>query len=661
MDTASPERVTPVVLLRDGRWPDLPGVCCWRNAFRAAFTAAGASVTETSWQPPPKPQPKRPAPPQQPKMPWLAPSIRQPLVKVYRRSRRMMQQRRPAAAPVPPPPAAPPAPKLLPGLEGAALVVAESPRAAAAALAGGTPGRLIWSLALPAERIVQGAESGYADELDAVAGKIGGFITDSELARESVERATVSARPRVVVLPPLAADRTCPSCADAADDELPAGVAPEAEELAVWRRLLRPGAPSVHDEMPYSFAAARLRGTDAAWAPANRLGWDQEAKTIAVPGLPETFPTEWTAAEQDRGAGTVLAATLPQGPAHPERTLRTVISGYDLKFIRELAHRLDARTDLDVTLDDWPKVSIKTPRTQQLADDSDVIIAEWARPSAAWFAERKKPNQFLVVRLHRFELDAPYPALIDIDKVDAVVHVSPPIGRRIRNELNWPAEKLVYIPNFLDVEWVDRPKLPEARFNIGFVGMEWSNKRFDLALDLLAEVRRQDRRFTMFVRSLPPWQNEYVWPKAEEREYVGWCQERIDRDPLLRGAVVFDAPGRDMGRWYRKVGNILSMSDIESFHLGCAEGMASGAVPVIRPWPGARDIYDNRWIPNSIAEAAESVLANADPQVWAERSAAAHQEMLTKVNPTGVIDAWAALLHGDVAKARGYFADYSTR
>ncbi|MEV0157506.1 hypothetical protein AB0H57_27795 [Micromonospora sp. NPDC050686] len=646
-----------VVLLRDGRWPDLPGVCCWRNTFRSAFTAAGASVTETTWQPPPKPQPKRPAPPQQPKLAWLAPSLRQPLVKAYRRSRRaVQQQRRPAPVPV----AAPAPPQPVPGLAGAALIVAESPRAAAAALAGGAPGRLIWSLALPAERIIQGAESGYADELDAVAGKIGGFITDSELARESVERGTVSARPRVVVLPPLAADRPCPDCAGAAEDELPDDVAPEAEELALWRRLLGPAAPSAREEMPYSFAAARLRGTDAAWAPANRLGWDQEAKSIPMPGLPETFPTEWTAQAQERGAREVLAATLPQGPAQPDRTLDTMISGYDLKFIRELAHRLDARTDLDITLDDWPRVSMKTDRTEQLADTSDVIIAEWARPSAAWFAERKKPNQFLVVRLHRFELDAPYPAMIDIDKVDAVVHVSPPIGRRIRNEIGWPQEKLVYIPNFLDGDWVDRPKLPEARFNIGFVGMEWANKRFDLALDLLAEVRRQDRRFTMFVRSLPPWQNEYVWPKAEEREYVGWCQERIERDPLLRGAVVFDAPGRDMGRWYRKVGNILSMSDIESFHLGLAEGMASGAAPVIRPWPGARDIYDNRWIPDSVPDAAAAVLANADPEVWAERSAAARAEMREKVNPTAVIDAWAALLHGDVARARSYFAGYST-
>ncbi len=86
-----------------------------------------------------------------------------------------------------------------------------------------------------------------------------------------------------------------------------------------------------------------------------------------------------------------------------------------------------------------------------------------------------------------------YPRDIAMENVDAVVHVSPLVGRRIRGELGWPAEKLVYIPNFLDVDWLDRPKLPDARFGIGMVGMEWANKRLDLALDVLAEVRRTRR------------------------------------------------------------------------------------------------------------------------------------------------------------------------
>lgn len=41
-----------VVLVRDSRWPPVPGVCCWRYAVREAFTAAGATVSEAVWTAP---------------------------------------------------------------------------------------------------------------------------------------------------------------------------------------------------------------------------------------------------------------------------------------------------------------------------------------------------------------------------------------------------------------------------------------------------------------------------------------------------------------------------------------------------------------------------------------------------------------------------------
>ena len=410
--------------------------------------------------------------------------------------------------------------------------------------------------------------------------------------------------------------------------------------------------------MPYSFPAARLRGFSAAWSPAPWLDWTQDAGTTALVGPPDAAP-DWSAAAQDRGARAVIDATLPRRASSPRPTRTTLISGFDLKFVRELGQRLDDRGDLDVTVDEWPTLSQPTSVTLAQSGTADVILAEWVRPSAVWLAQRKKPEQFMVARLHRFEIESAYPRQLDIDKVDAVVYIAPQMGPRIRDELGWPKEKLVYIPNFLDIDWFDRPKLPDARFTIGMVGIEWRNKRIDLALDVLARVRREDPRFSLVVRSTMPWDNRYAWPKPEEQEYVGLWLDRVERDPLLRGAVVFDQPGRDMARWYRRVGSILSMSDVEGVHLAAAEGMASGAVPVIRPWPGARESYDERWVHGSAADAAAAVLGNADPEVWAERSAAAVAEMRRRSDPAAVVDAWADLLHGDVDRARGYFAAYA--
>lgn len=332
-----------------------------------------------------------------------------------------------------------------------------------------------------------------------------------------------------------------------------------------------------------------------------------------------------------------------------------LVSGYDLKFAAGLAAALARRDGLRVTVDPWRELGHPGRLTRWRLGRADAVLAEWARTSAVWLAQRKRAGQFLVVRLHRFELDSAYPRQIPVDRVDAVVYIAPLFGRRIRDELGWPTDKLVYIPNHLDVAALDRPKLPEARFTLGMVGVEWSRKRFDLALDLLAALRRQDRRYRLAVRSVLPWHNPYVWARPDERAYVARWRQRLERDPLLREAVRFDRPGRDMARWYRGVSHLVSTSDAEGSHLSVAEAMAAGTVPVVRHWPGATEVYDRQWVYRDPDEAVAAVLADAEPDRWRQRAARAWAEIRCSHDPGRVVAAWADLLHGDPTAARAHF------
>lgn len=650
--SAEPGVPTPVrvVLLRDGRWPSLPGVCCWRHSVRAAFTAAGANVAETTClpalsqeQPGTPPQLGRDAVPVTPqRLPWLPSAVRRLLRAGYRAGRsaaralRQSARRSPGAA--------------TPNLDGAAVVIAETVEAACLALDAGAPRRGVWVLALPPQRLSDDDAGGPGPALAEVAHRVGGFLVDSDTARDSVERATAHTRPAVIVFPPIAVDRPCPECGPTVA-ETPASLPASVAQLVAWQAMLR-GEPSPESTPLHSFAQWRLAGGQ--WSPMPLSPWGDSA--LARHDVGE--PAKWTVDEQIRGAQAVLAAVTPQPPRRPRPTKSVLLSGHDLKFARDLAARLDQRTDLDVVVDEWPHLSYRNRQTTARLRRADAIFAEWARTSAVWLSAHKRPGQFLAVRLHRFELDSPYPRRIAIDNVDAVVYIAPLFGRRIRDELGWPADKLVYIPNFLDVDWLDRPKVPQARFTVGFVGVEWSRKRFDLALDLIAAARREDPRFTLVVRSVMPWHNHFAWRSREEREYATWCFERITHDPLLRDGVFFDPPGRDMARWYRRVGHILSTSDEEGSHTAVSEGMASGAVPLIRPWPGASELYGREWIHDSTDAAVAALLASADAEDWEKRAARAKAEVRRSHDPTAVVNAWADLLHGDVAGARTYFAEY---
>jgi glycosyltransferase involved in cell wall biosynthesis len=585
-----------VVLLCDPGWPGEAGVCCWRHWARESFAVAGATVEEIV------------AP--QSLIPTRLSTSGRPVVRAARRAIRRARDQAILGGPQ--------GRRFAARLRNVDLVLAESPAVAELALAVGAEGRTVWTLALPPHHPAV-KEDG---PILGLAPRIAGFIAIDESGRESVERAVAATlRPRVEIFSAVSPDRPCPSCAGFTGAP-PREVAPDRAALATarWPR----------------HAVPQLSG----WAggPAD------------PPAQPETSPGA-TTADLNGSAARVVAAVWP-GAATGPRSRQVLVSGFDLKFARELAARLDSGHGLRVRLDEWPGIRTPSGRTRSLAEAADTVVAEWARPNAGYFAQHKRPGQTLIVRLHRYELTTLFPSEIDIDRVDAVVYVSQHVGREITERLGWPKEKLIYIPNYVDIDALDRPKLPGARFCIGAIGIELANKRFDLMLDIVAEVRRQDPRFTLFVRTTPPWENRYGWARADERAYVDTWLRRIDGDPLLRGGVVFDPPGRDMARWYRGIGIVLSTSDIEGFHFAVADGMASGAVPVIRPRPGAEEVFGPEWISGTTDEAVSATLEFANEDVWARHSALAKERIRHVADPAAVLAAWSELLHGDVTAAR---------
>ncbi|MET9022537.1 hypothetical protein ABZV93_21410 [Actinopolymorpha sp. NPDC004070] len=675
-------------------------MCCWRANVHAAFTELGLDVHQVAWSPPP-PDVVEPTTAPTARVPgtagvavrFVGRAARAGAYAVARRThtaaRRVghefgvhVARRRmgtpTSVEPVPARTSGAPDPQLA-ALAGARLVLAESAAAALAAVDSGVPGGVVWLFAVPPERAAPGEPVTWAGQLREAAPLVGGVVTDSLDAAGVMER--VAGPVRTVVFPPLAADRPCPTCGGrrggrsdgrtgAAADLYPEDVP---GHLALWRRLLDETADGAAPEpTAYSYPVARLRGDAGPWTPPEQDRWGGEPWPRT--GEPHA---EWTAAAQDTGARQLLALLPPLADAEPSNgpstgpstgpsigtnggKVRVRVFGHDMKFMRGLATKLDQRPDLEVAVDEWRTPGARNDGiTENLARSGQLLVAEWARPNAVWLSRTKRPDQRLVVRLHRFEIESAYPPKIQLDAVDAVVHIAPHMRRRIRTELGWPDEKLVYIPNYVDLAALDRPKYAEARFTLGMVGITPGLKRFDLALDLLAALRREDPRFHLLVRSRMGWAHKPSWERPEERRDTQRSLERVEKDPLLRGAVVFDAFGQDMPAWYRKVGHILSLSDVEGSHAALAEGMGSGAVPVIRAWDGAAEAYGEDALCGSLAEAVTWVTETADQATWEERSDWAKAEVARRFDPDQVVAAWADLAHDRLDRARARFAAYA--
>lgn len=346
---------------------------------------------------------------------------------------------------------------------------------------------------------------------------------------------------------------------------------------------------------------------------------------------------------------TYLERGRPRGRVVGGRRRRVLVASHDLKFFSRILEHLEALPHLEVRIDRWESLSTHDERaSRELLEWADVVVCEWCGPNAIWYSQRVRSDQRLVVRLHRFELEAGYGERMDIDAVDQVVCVSPHYAQLTRETLGWPADKVVTIPNWVDLLQFDRPKYPGARFHLGMIGIAPSRKRMDLGLDVLEELRATDERYLLFVKTRMPWEYWWIWKHDAERAHFEDIFRRIQTSDLLRGAVVFDAYGGDVAAWLRKIGFVLSTSDDESFHLSPAEGMASRAVPVIRDWPGAQTIYADEWIYSTPGEMALAVLAHRSAPAWDQAALRGYEQIRAGYSLDGVCSLWERVVDADL-------------
>jgi glycosyltransferase involved in cell wall biosynthesis len=333
----------------------------------------------------------------------------------------------------------------------------------------------------------------------------------------------------------------------------------------------------------------------------------------------------------------------PRAAAAPgARAPRVLVASHSLKFFTALADHL-RRCGADVRFDVWKgHAKHDEAASKKLLHWADTIICEWAVGNAVWYSRNRHPGQRLIVRLHRMELETDYPAEIAIDAVDHVVFVSESFRDKAVAQLGWPAGKLKVFSNWVDTLTLDRRKLPDARFHLGMLGWIPIRKRLDRALDVIERLAADDGRWRLHLGGPLPWELRWVWQRLAEQQYFTEQFDRINESALLRRAVSFDGHQTNIASWLRKIGYVLSPSDDESFHLAPAEGMASGAVPVVWPWDTAQEVYGQRWIHDD-NEAAATAIAATD---WEHERLVAQRYVRERYSLEPVAAAWADLVLG---------------
>ncbi|MBW5798985.1 glycosyltransferase [Halomonas elongata] len=379
---------------------------------------------------------------------------------------------------------------------------------------------------------------------------------------------------------------------------------------------------------------------DLAWptlyAPQNRLGFARETSPgdnqwpgVALESqhidssLQLLRPPKGTAFNTlTAWADTQPALALRKPPQHheqapnvaPKKTI--VIAGHDLKFIKPFyPHFRDA--GYRVLLDFWSGHNQHDENaSKRLIRQADTVFCEWTLGNAIWYGKHKREGQKLVGRLHLQEIDHALFKRIPFEAFDTVMFVGPHILRQGVKKNPALEKNGIVVYNGVDVEWLQSVPRKETNGKVlGFVGIVPQRKRFDLALDILRELRKEDEGYTLRIKGKRP--EEYPW-MANRPDEMSWYEaqyRRLEEDSLLKGAVFFDPHGNDMPEWYAGIDYVLSTSDFESFHFTIADGAASGCTPVLLPWEGAREIYPEDWVSGTVSEAASKITRHSKNEV----------------------------------------------
>lgn len=299
-----------------------------------------------------------------------------------------------------------------------------------------------------------------------------------------------------------------------------------------------------------------------------------------------------------------------------ERLLRgqmttILFAGHDLKFLTDTINAYKEDSNYEVLIDNWEShAKHDVSLSESYLNHADIIFCEWGLDNIRWYSQRKRNGQKLVVRLHLQENRRRQ--FLDKAKKDAIdnyIFIAPYRYEEFVEMHSIPRNKAKMLFNTVHVEKFDRPKIPESKFTLGFVGIVPWRKRFDKALDLFEILWKKDNRYKLRVKGKLP--EDYPWmkvpPRDKELQEYEDLYERIAKSPW-RSNVYFDGHGNDMPEWFQKIGYLVSTSDFEGSHQAVAEAMSSGAVPLMLPWAGAETVYPEEYVFSDIEKMAGFVL-----------------------------------------------------
>lgn len=227
---------------------------------------------------------------------------------------------------------------------------------------------------------------------------------------------------------------------------------------------------------------------------------------------------------------------------------------------------------------------------------ADICWFEWCDELITYGSKHRLANERRIIcRIHSYEAFTNYPLGVNWEIVDNIIFISNSIKDVVCSKVKIHEDNLKTIPNGINTDRYGFKNRNEG-FNIAYVGYINYKKGPMLLLHTFKAIVDKDPRYKLYIAG----------QFQDERDVLYF--EQMIKELKLDNNIFYQGWQQDLNNWLEDKNYILCTSVLESQNISVMQAMAKGIRPIIHNFVGAKSIYNNKYVWNTIEEAVNMIM-----------------------------------------------------
>ena len=260
----------------------------------------------------------------------------------------------------------------------------------------------------------------------------------------------------------------------------------------------------------------------------------------------------------------------------------------DNKFLYEIIESLSKHFETRlITIPSVPNYKL----IDQYMDWSHICWFEWCDELIVYASNLEiAANRIIICRLHSYEAFTSYPAKVNWKNIDKLIFVSNYIQKYVTATFKINEEITAVISNGVQVDKLNYTQRNPG-YKVAYMGFINYKKGPMLLLQTFKAIYDRDPAYQFHVAG-----------RYQDPRYQLYFNQMV-KEFGLGSNFFFEGWQNDIDNWLEDKDYIICSSVLESQNMSVMQAMAKGIKPVIHNFAGAKEIYPEKYVWNTISEA----------------------------------------------------------